>query len=508
MFGRIVLLFFALALIFAARFDYKAVFGSDDAVYFTDADCYSRMTRVKAVMEHPGTVLRQHDFENWPVGTTPHTTAPLDYLIAGGASILQPFFGESARDLAGAFTPLMLALATGVALWWFSRSRRFSTQAAVLTLFGISPILVHGTILGRPDHQALLIFVVTLALATSGWNGIFYPVTSGIAWGLALWTSLFEPVVLWLVMTLSTVFLGRFTKERAVSVGVTAGIFLLSLVIEHWRVGVLPDAGLFRRWSLSIGELARSGWFSGIFLRWTGLVCLAVPIVLGWRLLRSKDFACVPWLTLALVTWGLSAWMVRWGYFFALTIVFALPFVLEPWRSRWPAFLFFAVSLWPIASEWDARLFPSNEESERVAEQREDYRELRKVAAKIREAGDAQNSGVIAPWWLSPPLAYWSGAPCVAGSSHQSLPGIVDTAEFYLARFPDRARDIAQKRRVRWIVAYEPSRVLSTSAILLNRQATQDALDTVLYQNPAEAPPWLQLRFESTFFKLYEFSAQ
>ncbi|HEY5753202.1 MAG TPA: hypothetical protein VIT21_08640 [Chthoniobacterales bacterium] len=508
MFRRSVLLVLSMALIFAARFEYRAVFDKNGAIYFTDADCYSRMTRVQAVMERPGTILRHHDFENWPDGTTPHTTAPLDYLIAAGAVILQPFAGESSRDLAGALVPPLLALASGMVLWKFASQWRFPTQAATLMLFAVSPILVHGTSLGRPDHQALLIFLVTLALAADGWNGQFYPVTSGIAWGLAFWTSLFEPVVLWLVMTLAAVFSGKFTKERLMSIGATAGIFLLSLGVEHWRIGTLPDAELFRRWSLSIGELARPGWFSGIFLRWTGLVCLAVPIVLGWRLLRNKESACLPWLAVALVTWGLSAWMVRWGYFFALAIVLALPWVLETWRGRWPVVLFFAVSLWPIAREWDSRLFPDSETLERSAEQREDYRQLREVASVIREAGDVGKSGVIAPWWLSPPLTYWSGAPSVAGSSHQSLPGIVDTAEFYLERFPDRAWEIAQRRRVRWVIAYEPSRVLSTSGALLNRLPMPDAMDVVLYRTPEHAPPWLQLRFESTFFKLYEFSSQ
>lgn len=508
MFRRSALLVFALALIFLARYDRGAVFDTNGAVYFTDADCYSRMTRVRAVMEHPGTILRHHDFENWPDGTTPHTTALMDYLIAGCAVFLGPFFGGNSRDLAGAFTPVLLGLASGVVLWKFVERWRFSTQVAVLMLFAVSPILVHGTILGRPDHQALLIFLVTLALATNGWNGTFYPVTNGIAWGLALWTSLFEPVVLWLVMTVASVFFGRFRRARLVSIGVTAGIFLLSLAIEHWRIGPFPNGELFRRWSLSIGELARPGWFSGIFLRWTGLVCVAVPFVLGWRIVKYQDIACIPWLALVLVTWGLSAWMVRWGYFFALAIVFALPLVLETGRGRWPAVLFFAVSLWPIASEWDSRLFPDNEALERIAEQREDYRQLREVASVIREAGDVEKSGVIAPWWLSPPLTYWSGAPGVAGSSHQSLPGIVDTAEFYLERFPDRAGAIVQKRRVRWVIAYEPSRVLSTSGALLNQLPRPEAMDVVLYQTPEYAPPWLQLRFESTFFKLYEFAPQ
>jgi len=46
-------------------------------IYFTDADCYARMTRVQMYSEHPGLVVRHHDFENFPTGTTPDTTLGL-----------------------------------------------------------------------------------------------------------------------------------------------------------------------------------------------------------------------------------------------------------------------------------------------------------------------------------------------------------------------------------------------------------------------------------------------
>ena len=57
-------------------------------IYFVDADCYSRMTRARLVAEHPGTVVRQENFENYPIGVSPHTTAPLDYLIVALADLL------------------------------------------------------------------------------------------------------------------------------------------------------------------------------------------------------------------------------------------------------------------------------------------------------------------------------------------------------------------------------------------------------------------------------------
>ena len=78
--------------------NYREVFIGGE-VYFTDADCYSRMTRVRICFEHPGTIVRHHSFENFPGGTTPHPTAPFDYLVAA-LSVVMPI------DFAGAILGL------------------------------------------------------------------------------------------------------------------------------------------------------------------------------------------------------------------------------------------------------------------------------------------------------------------------------------------------------------------------------------------------------------------
>src|SRR5256885_11047240 len=102
------------ALILATRSaNYQDVF-VDGNIYFTDADCYARMTRARMCAEHPALIVRHHDFENFPEGTTPHTTAPLDYLIVALSISLQPFTTH-ALDLAGALISPLLALAGG----WF-----------------------------------------------------------------------------------------------------------------------------------------------------------------------------------------------------------------------------------------------------------------------------------------------------------------------------------------------------------------------------------------------------
>ena len=165
--GRFALIVFEItflsALILATRCaNYQDVFVAGN-VYFVDADCYARMTRAQLVREKPGLIIRHHEFENFPQGTTPHTTAPLDYLIVALSLFLNPFTAH-ALDLAGAFVSPLLALLGGWFLWWWSRRMKFRYRWVMLILYAISPILVHGTELGRPDHQSLLILLIAIAI--------------------------------------------------------------------------------------------------------------------------------------------------------------------------------------------------------------------------------------------------------------------------------------------------------------------------------------------------------
>ncbi len=121
------------ALILATRCaNYQDVFVAGN-VYFTDADCYARMTRVRMCEKKPGLIVRHHDFENFPEGTTPHTTAPLDYLILALAAALKPFTAHGI-DLAGALISPLLALVGGWFLWWWSRRMNLRYRWIMLVL--------------------------------------------------------------------------------------------------------------------------------------------------------------------------------------------------------------------------------------------------------------------------------------------------------------------------------------------------------------------------------------
>lgn len=484
-------------------------------IYFLDADCYSRMTRARMVAEGQGTVVvRHHDFENWPRGTTPHTTAPMDWLIAGLASASNLVFRISdfgkrsllsaqTLDFAGAIiSPLLGTLACAFLGVWAWR-QRMSGWLAVPLFFAISPVLVHGTLLGRPDHQSLLILLVAVAVTaelalaraiTQGWS-----IVAGVAWALALWVSLYEPLVL--LMAASGVWCfcdrRRFVAREARAGWIAFGAFLLGAWwIDGWRV-TWPDAamrGAFLSWQKTVGELTHLDPRGPLLYRWLGAAIVIAPLVLLGTVIferRRGDAtrATAPLLVLVLLaaTFALTMWQLRWGYFLAIVFALSLPWMFAAAHRWWIAWPLFALTLGPLARDWDEKLYPEDH-PERDIETRRAV--LRVEAVRLREVADAmrgpERAPFIAPWWLSPALAYWSGQPGVAGSSHESLPGIVATARFFLAPNAAEAERIARELGARWIVTDDPERLVATSRALLDRRGESETPFVVHLHEVAE----------------------
>jgi hypothetical protein len=110
----------------------------------------------------------------------------------------------------------------------------------------------------------------------------------------------------------------------------------------------------------------------------------------------------------------------------------------------------------------------------------------------------------LAPWWLSPSAASWSGQPAVAGSSHESLAGIVGSARFFLSADPDEAEAILRRNGVQWVLAYDGTRVAQNSAPLLGRAVPTRPMCVILDRTPSLAPPFLSLIAENGAGKLYK----
>jgi len=478
----------------------------EDVIFFLDGDCFSRMTRVRMIEEGGLRSIRHHEWENFPEGTAPHTTIPLDALIAGFSQILRPF-SERHLALAGAWISPLLGAGLLVFLAAWSAARALPYRRAMLLLLAVSPIMAHGFQLGRPDHQSLLMLLLAVALAAeveiwrgraNGWRYI-----SAASWALALWVSLFEPLILLGVVLLARVLSqglraqaqAKNTTSWTKSVVLFLGILALTLWIDGWRAAGFHPA--FARWALNIGELRSPGW-GGIF-SWCGWLLAVAPVLLAWRWIRGRDKICGLWLALLIAVTGLSLYHARWGYFLALVFAMSLPWILPWMRKPWLAWLVFLISLWPVAAEWDRRLYPEDEAFRARVENVADAVALREAALSLR---DRPAGGVVAPWWFCPAIVWWSGQPCVGGTSHQSLPGIVESSEFYLNTEPDE--DFLKNRQIRYVFAYEPERLISNSEQILGRTANGATIAERLYKNSRDTPTGLIKIFANRFFRIYE----
>lgn len=514
------------ALILATRCaNYQDVFVAGN-VYFVDADCYARMTRVRMCHETAGLIVRHHDFENFPQGINPHTTAPLDYLILG-LSLPLNIFTKHTLDLAGAFISPLLALLGGWFLWWWSRQMKFRYRWVTLVLYAISPILVHGTALGRPDHQSLAMLLVTIAICAE-WSSRTkaagtvastdydrWSVVCGIAWGLAIWNSAYESLVLFLLVIVVSAIEDRqalMAKSRRAGWLCFVLIIAISLLIERRipSLSIFHAAAIFKSWASTIGELAHVSPSNPIWLRWCGYFLPLTPILLWIRVRNRTDGApsprrascgrALPTYVLLIATYFLTIWQARWGYFFVLIFALALPALLAPIKLRGAVWIAFILSIFPILRDWDERLWPNETQLGRRVELRNESLQIRDLALNLQSP---ESRPFLAPWWLSPSIAYWSGQPGVAGSSHESLSGIEDSARFFLCEDLQKAREILKKRKAAWVFAYDSERVAQNSAAVLNQPLPPHPLCRVLDRTPSQAPPFLLFSAQNATCKLY-----
>ncbi|HYR21746.1 MAG TPA: hypothetical protein VEP30_02320 [Chthoniobacterales bacterium] len=498
------------ALVLATRCaNYRDVFVAGN-IYFTDADCYARMTRVRICAEHPGLIIRHHDFENFPVGTTPHTTAPLDYLIVSLSILLKPFTAHPI-DLAGAVVSPFLALLAGWFLWGWSRRMKLRYRWIMLLLYAISPILVHGTELGRPDHQSLLIVLVTIGVCaewslrdelSTGWS-----VANGIAWSLALWVSFYEPLVLFILVLLVGLTKDRHllvARNRRIGWIVFAAIIAIALLVERRlpAFAIFQSSPLFNNWARTIGELAQVSPLNRIWFAWAGYIIAIAPILI-WYSFRKRIPPPSFIVVLLVATFLLTVWQARWSYFFVLVFVIALPDLMAPIKSRVAVWAAFVLSMLPVLELWDARIWPNEAALAAQIERQNESRQLLELAMTIRSE---RTHAFLAPWWLSPSISYWSHQPGVAGSSHEALDGIADSARFFVVTDFLGGREILRNRRVDWVLAYDWERVAQNSADLLGTSVPDHAIGRILDRTPGQAPPYLVLSGQNQTAKLFRFA--
>ncbi|RFC46171.1 MAG: hypothetical protein DVB28_000175 [Verrucomicrobia bacterium] len=426
----------------------------------------------------------------------------MDYAIVALERVLRVLWPEGGRlgvlrdstlDLAGALiSPLLgVLLSVFLAMWsaGIQRGGRISASAwwAVALLAALSPPLVHATVFGRPDHQSLLLLLLAVALGAEqrmqsapslrwAWGG-------GLAWGGALWVSLYEPLVLLGAVFLMGLWPWRPSwtlRERAHWAAALALPLASGWFVDGIRI-VRPDSvwtEALKRWASTIGELQKVASPETIS-QWTGLLVWVAPMGLLW-LARREGRVVLGWLAMLVLTAGLTLWQVRWSPYFVLVFLVCLPFLLSIAATPLRAGVVFTLSLWPVVTEWEHRIFPDAQTFERRYMERSERLNARLAAERMRSP---ERMPFIAVWWQSPALAYWSGQPAVAGSGHEGISGIVDSARFFLCTEPLEAREILERRGVRLVVASDSARAVENSVAILGHLPKEKPLAERLWQS-------------------------
>jgi hypothetical protein len=286
-----------------------------------------------------------------------------------------------------------------------------------------------------------------------------------------------------------------------------AAIIAIAFAVERRlpSLAILQSTGHLKNWASTIGELAHVSPVNPVWLNWCGYLLVLTPIFIWMSVRTRKDDAqglhappvvCV----LLIVTYSLTIWQARWGYFFVLIFALVLPALLAPIKSGAAVWIAFVLSMFPILRDWDERLWPNEAQLAGRVERRIESAQIRDLALSLRSP---EVHPFLAPWWLSPSIAYWSGQPGVAGSSHESLNGIEESARFFLSENLQKAHDILDKHRVAWVFAYDSQRLEQNSAAVLNEAVPPRALCRLLYETPSQAPPFLIFSAQNPTCKLY-----
>jgi hypothetical protein len=503
-FASITGLFVCLAVFGSLQYQKSRFVFLPDGVHFVDGDCYSRMTRARIISQAPGSVLRTHAFENYPFGVRPHTTAPMDYLIVGTAWL---FGGQ--MDSAGAWiSPILGGLLILIA-WLWGEMNKITYRWSTMALLSTSPIIVHGFAIGRPDHQSLILLLTASGILAetvlwttrSRWTSLWW----GFSWGCALWISWFEPLILVVLVLFVRALVWRrqwLAREWLSSLGTAFAVVLLGLLLEGLPGGGIDsEAKPFFRWAARIGELQPFNPLSAA-IAWTGWLSVFVPVSLAWLAVRQRETINWLWLALVISTGLLIGWHARWGYFLALTVALAMPGALRIIPRRWLGYTLFAISFWPVASALERDLFPQGEAGRSVAENLYESQQLRQAAFALKTLpGD----GILGPWWLTPQLVYWSGKAGIAGTSHESLAGIVATARFFVAQDDAEAKAILRERHPDFVVVCDADRLLDNSYTVLGETGEPaNQLAATLFRTPSRCPSYLHLVFQNPYFKVYQ----
>lgn len=162
-----------------------------------DTDTYTRLVRVEELVKGGGWFNSTTERMNAPYGDTLNWTRPLDVLIVAAALPLHQQFGLSWHEAlfwGGAVLPPLLQALFGLAVAWMVAPFFSAMSRPLLLLFVCAqPIVFAYSLVGRPDHQTLLLISAALMLGFV----IRALLREGPALRLGLWAGLWAGFGLW-----------------------------------------------------------------------------------------------------------------------------------------------------------------------------------------------------------------------------------------------------------------------------------------------------------------------
>ncbi len=163
---------------------------------FPDTDDYTRLLRVRELVEGGDWFDTTQERANWPQGDVLHWTRPMDVVLLAAVAVASPFTDlEGALRFAATVVPPLLLL--GILLAGTLAAAPLGDprlRLAVPLVLLAQPALVFYARVGRADHHTLILLCFAVALGFA-LRGVREPDQGRWAWGLGLacalglWTS-------------------------------------------------------------------------------------------------------------------------------------------------------------------------------------------------------------------------------------------------------------------------------------------------------------------------------
>ena len=212
--------------------------------YLSDADGYTRLARVEALVENAAWFDDTAVRANAPYGTTLHWTRPFDILLLAGTLPFLPFMTlKGALYWSGALINPLLHIASLIALMWAVTPLLRRQDVPYLGVLVLALPAVHSYFgIGRADHHGLILFLFVVLLgfclrALMAGRNAKVLIAAGLTGALMMWVSVEALITIGVVLlALAASWLVRdwpSSADMAIFSGTLWLGLLAGLIVEH-----------------------------------------------------------------------------------------------------------------------------------------------------------------------------------------------------------------------------------------------------------------------------------